>query len=290
MNRFFSFGNEIGLNFDFISFAGILSFVAVLGGAYSSAFLKQRKIGTYITLGGVLIFALSLFIKGDMNQSIPLIDSLRMIVSPEDYYRLFQIGFNKGELVIRLMGVVMLASLLLKIFACYSAVLMFNEGEHFDRHRKRVLQNWISSILILLVSLFVVIGIAAADKGGEEAFIAVFLMMLKMLLWIGSLFAMLPLALSELLLLIDKGAKFDVPAPVAEAGKKFTSDVKETIGNVTKSPEIQTPPTVHQESKSEEKQPNQTIQKLTDLKKMFDQGLINQDEFDMVRKDILKKI
>lgn len=316
LSKLFSSSSNGGLDFifDFISVGSIFSFIAIIGGAYSSIFLKQKKIGTYIAMGGVVIFAISLFVKGDLNESIPLIDGIRMIISPEDYFRTFGVHSDEGQILVRLLGAVMFTSMVLKILASYAAFLMINEGENFMTSRKRVISYWIASIVVVVVSFFAVLAFVAADKGGGEAFLAVLLFTLKMVAWIGSLMALLPLALSELLVLIDSGAKFDIPEPIAAAGKKFAKDIKETVSNVSKPVEkkastenvtssvskdaksaISTTEKVEQKSSTTvsqktELKPNDTIQKLTDLKKMFDDGLITEEEYNMVKQDLLKNL
>ena len=181
-DNFFSVGNRFKLKTDFNLWSSILSFIMVLGGAYSAVYLKQKKIGIYVTLGGVGIFILSLFLKGDMNQSIPLIEGLRMLLSPEDYFYSYNIFGDEGKVVIRIMGIIFFTSLLLKIFACYNAFLMINENDSFIRYRKRVLQYWILSIVIIIVSALVAIAFVVTDKGGEESFLGVLMLLLKMVL------------------------------------------------------------------------------------------------------------
>ena len=54
-------------------------------------------------------------------------------------------------------------------------------------------------------------------------------------------------------------------------------------------PEIATPPVPEKKIKTAQESKS-TIDKLTDLKNMFENGLITQEEYDVIRKDLLKDI
>jgi len=275
----------------FISFLGLSSFLLILGGAYAAGYLKQKKIGTYVTISGVGIFLISLLVKGEMSRSIPLIDSFRMMISPNDYYRMYSVSSSEKVFII-LLGSVFLISLLLKIFASYSAYLMLREGTNYLESRNKVLKYWIWSILVPIIALLVGTLYFAADRGSAAELVGVALLIIKMLCWVGGVLFLLPLALSELLLLIDSGANLNVSGPVLDKGKKLVKDVKDKLANMN-IPSVQkyiNPGSKDKAIPSEPPAAENTVDKLTSLKNMFEEGVINQEEYDALRKEVLAKM
>jgi hypothetical protein len=237
-----------------IAILSALAVAAILAGAHVSRLKPKNNNATLVAASGAGLYILLRLIpvRGEFHFLIPL----QMMFSRSSTYTELQF----------LSGLVALTVLVLMIIICYKSVLLVMKASHEKiRVGTSIIKLWFAQFYVYGGFLLYVAMVTTRTVGVSRGtyVIAMLLSIIKFFPWIMGLFLLIPIGLSELLLLAQE------PAPAPPPFGKITADKEE------------------EDKKSPAPSYDRQLEELTSL---FSNGLISGEEYKQRKLEILKKM
>jgi hypothetical protein len=179
-----------------------LAIFGILAGAQASRIRAKLDLGAYVAAAGAGLYVVVLIIP--IKGQFPFLQPFKLLGQTDP----------TGAGVMVLSGLVSLAAMALMVMAVIKCFQLLQAGAERERLGNAIIKLWVAQFFVYGAFLIYVLIVGASKSGGDAGMVLLsFLTTVpKLFLWIFGLYLLIPLGLSELILLAPGSGQIPAPA------------------------------------------------------------------------------